>query len=593
MYDLKPHINIILKHLILVIFICIVGSLYGQEREQTFSIKGIVIDSLSEKPLPFVSISKKRDRKGTISDFEGLFTLDNVRVGDDVTFSYIGYEKRVLRIDKEYFNDTIYICRKTQQLDEVIVLADNSILFELIAKSQKTASKKNHLAKTYYELETFSEDQQLELFQGYYNGTYKAYNTTDLQMKNARFALAPISKRIFASTESSKAMYMHQLMQSNDYFPISPFELNRRRLKKKYNLMLNSKYLDENNNTIYVVRFEPKSEPKAYFSGNVWIDSATYQIHKVKLQTTDSKVYPFTSLWPNHSLEKVDMELTKSFLNHQGDMVISSTDFTYNLKYVSEKDTAINISSRAVLYAYNYNESFLLPFFNFAELSNSDYRRIQMLPYNNAFWQCEDEFKLENGSDKITFINEQATIKAYELKANQLFLSDTIFKKNFFENPYITWNGNRIIIKGISADSCKYYDDRRTLYSDRYKLTAQLFVDINNLCDSVQVISKTIFDPYDSYFLFETTKESQAFLNIYFDLMEIERRKLAGKLEECKNNRNDIELIYKNAVEKSNQISQLYLKEVQRGTNKEALEKWNRLICEELEIDNLNLFGIE
>ena len=218
MYNLNPHINITLKNLILVIFICIVGSLYGQEREQTFSIKGIVIDSLSEKPLPFVSISKKRDRKGTISDFEGLFTLDNVRVGDDVTFSYIGYEKRVLRIDKEYFNDTIYICRKTQQLDEVIVLADNSILFELIAKSQKTASKKNHLAKTYYELETFSEDQQLELFQGYFNGTYKAYNTTDLQMKNARFALAPISKRIFASTESSKAMYMHQLMQLTSYF---------------------------------------------------------------------------------------------------------------------------------------------------------------------------------------------------------------------------------------------------------------------------------------------------------------------------------------------------------------------------------------
>lgn len=584
----KEQTHIALKNFVLFVFICIAGSSLGQEREQTFSIKGIVIDSLEKKPLPFVSISKKRDRKGTRSDFEGQFILDDVRIGDSVDFYYIGYDKRLLRIDHNALEDTIYLNREAQQLDEVIILADNSILFDLISKSQKTASTKRYLAKTYFELETFNENKQLELFQGYYNGTFQAYNTVDLNMKNGRFALAPISKRIFASTESSKAMYMHQLMQHNDYFPTSPFELNSRQLKKSYKLRLNSKYLDENDNTIYVIRFEPKNISNDYFSGNVWIDSATCAIHKVILQATDSKVYPFTSIWPEHSLEKVDMELTKTFLNHQGNMVMSSTDFRYNLKYVSEEDSTISISSRAVLYPYNYYESFLLPFFHFTETSNSDYRRIQMLPYNNTFWQCEEEFKIENADYKTTFINEQATIKTY-----QLFSSDTLFKKNFFENPYVSWNGNRILIKGLSADSAKFYDERRTLYSDRYKLTIQLFVDINDLCDSTQIITKTIFDPYDSYFLFETTKESQVFLNIYFDLMEIERRKLAEKLEGCKNDREEIKLAYNEAVEQSSKISQEYFKEVQRGTDKEALQKWNKLVIKELGIDNIRLFGIK
>lgn len=577
-----------MKDFLLLVFICIAGSSLGQEREQTFSIKGIVIDSLEKKPIPFVSISKKRDGKGTRSDFEGQFTLDNVRIGDSITLYYIGYEKRILHIDHEVLNDTFYLSREVQQLDEVIVLADNSILFDLIFKSQKTASTKSHLAKTYFELETFSENRQLELFQGYYNGSFQAYNVVDLKMKNARFALAPISKRIFASTESSKAMYLHQLMQSNDYFPISPFELNRRQLKKTYKLALNSKYQDENNKTIYVIRFEPKQISNNHFSGNVWIDSASCSIHKVKLQINNSEFYPFVSIWPIHSLNQVDMELTKSFQNYQGDMVMTSTDFNYNLKYVSEDDSVITISSRAVLYPYNYDESFLLPFFNFTETSNSDYRRIQMLPYNNAFWQCEDEFKLENNANKNSFINEQATIKAY-----QLFSSDTLFEKNFFENPYVTWNGNRIIIKGLNADSSKYYDERRTLYADRYKLTVQLFVDINDLCDSTQIITKTIFDPYDSYFLFETTKESQVFLNIYFDLMEIERRKLADKLEGCKNDSKAIKLTYNDAVEQSIKLSQEYFREVQRGTDKEALKKWNKLIIKELGIDNISLFGIE
>ena len=40
-------------------------------------------------------------------------------------------------------------------------------------------------------------------------------------------------------------------------------------------------------------------------------------------------------------------------------------------------------------------------------------------------------------------------------------------------------------------------------------------------------------------------------------------------------------------------MSQTYFKEVQRGTNKEALEKWNRLVLNELGIDNISLFEIE
>ena len=75
--------------------------------------------------------------------------------------------------------------------------------------------------------------------------------------------------------------------------------------------------------------------------------------------------------------------------------------------------------------------------------------------------------------------------------------------------------------------------------------------------------------------------------------MEIERRKLAVKLEECNNSQTEMELAYNQAIERSNKLSQEYFKEVQRGTDKEALRKWNKLVIEEVSIDNMSLFGIE
>ncbi len=503
--------------------------------------------------------------------------------------SYIGYVKKLLIVDDPNSVKSVYLNPETQRIDEVYVTANISFLYEMVSKARKSGSKTKHIAKTYFELETYQGNKQLELFQGYYNGTYQNYNTASLEMKNGRFALAPICKRIFASTETSKAMYMHMLFDENEYFPKSPFELRKRRLKKIFSLALNSIYSDEDDNTIYVISFKPRESKGDCFHGKIWIDSSSYHIQKVQLEIDDASIYPFKSFWPDQSLDQVGMTITKSFSKHKGEMVLSSTDFSYSMDYIPAADSAFSISTRAVLYAYNYNDAFTLPFFKFPLTNHSDYRRIQMTPHNDRFWQGEDEFKLEsNNEDRARFINNQNTIQPKDL-----FRSDTIFKKvGFFENPFALWNRNRIIIKGLTADSAKYYDEQETLNSNRYNLKVQLFADINELCDTVRVITKTIFDPYESYYHFETTKESQAFINIYFDLMEIERRKLAMKLEKIKNDRTKVKQVYSEALQQVEYLSSKYFKEIQRGTNREALQKWNNVVLEELHINNIELFDL-
>ena len=451
------------------------------------------------------------------------------------------------------------------------------------------------MAKSYFELESYHNEKQLELFQGYYNGTFQGYNVVDLEMKNGRFALAPLSQRVFASTESSRALYMHDMMRPNEFFPKSPFEFNKQKLARQYTLSLNAKYVDEEDRTIYVISFEPRKEKNSYFSGKVWIDSLSNCILKTQLNSTNAAIHPFRPLWSDTAmadLNTVNMEITKSYSLIGNETRLNTVHFNYNLSYKTRDDSLLNISTQAVLHAYNYTELFTVPFFEFPLTSHADYRRIQMLPDYRDFWDCLDEFKIENNDAKNAFIDDSATVRDDEL-FDGFPDTNTRVKRNFFENPYVTWTGNRIIIRGISADSASYYNQKRILPRDRYNLKVQLFVDVNNDCDSAQVITKTIFDPYESFYNFETTKESQAFLNIYFDLMEIERRKLETELERVKNDRDAIIQVYNAALNRAKQRSDVYFKEVQRGTNKEALVKWNNVVLQTLNINNIALFGVE
>lgn len=577
-----------LKVVVFFLFCSFFHVAIAQNQENTFSIQARIVDSLNLKAMPFVSVYKTRDKIGTLSDFNGEFILDNILPNDSLVFSSIGYEKLVLAADPKAVYHTIYLNPEARLLDEVMVLANNSILYEIVSNARKTHANTREIAKSYFELESFHNGKQLELFQGYYNGTFQGYNVADLAMKNGRFALAPLSKRLFASTESSRALYMHNMIQTNEFFPKSPFEFNKQKLMKHYALTLNSKYQNADKRTIYAISFEPKSEKNAYFSGKVWIDSLSNCIQKTQLRISNADIYPFRALWPEHTLDTVNIEITKSYSLEDAAIRLNTVHFNYDMIYQTLQDSSMHIATQAVLHAYNYDKAFVLPFFEFPRTSSADYRRIQMLPHNGEFWNCTDEFKIENNAAKNDFINDPATIGSYDL-----FMTDTIFEKNFFENPYVSWNGNRILIKGLSADSANYYTEKKIMNSERYNLKVQLFVDVNELCDSIQLITKTIFDPYESFYHFETTPESQAFLNIYFDLMEIERRRLEIELELVKTNPELIQQVYKQAVDQANKLSAVYFKEVQRGTNKEALKKWNALVLDTLTIDNIGFFGLE
>lgn len=92
---------------------------------QSIKVSGIVMDAESSFPLPGVTILVLGTDNGTVSDFEGNYTI-NVRENQQLQFSYIGYKTQRITIgDNAVIN--IKLQAGVDVLDEVVVIGYGSI----------------------------------------------------------------------------------------------------------------------------------------------------------------------------------------------------------------------------------------------------------------------------------------------------------------------------------------------------------------------------------------------------------------------------------------------------------------------------------
>ena len=88
---------------------------------QEFTINGNVKDSNINDVLPGVNVVVKNQTRGTTSDFDGNFTLDKIKVGDVLVFSYIGYTTKEITIKNDNFLN-LTLDEDVSALSEVVVV---------------------------------------------------------------------------------------------------------------------------------------------------------------------------------------------------------------------------------------------------------------------------------------------------------------------------------------------------------------------------------------------------------------------------------------------------------------------------------------
>ena len=104
-----------IKLLLIGFLLCSINVLAQQ------TVNGIVKDKSSDELLPEVSIIVEGSSKGTETDFDGYFSLSNVKSGDVLVISYLGYKTQKITLDAN-FNVTVLLIEDAQQLDEIVVV---------------------------------------------------------------------------------------------------------------------------------------------------------------------------------------------------------------------------------------------------------------------------------------------------------------------------------------------------------------------------------------------------------------------------------------------------------------------------------------
>ena len=87
--------------------------------QNTFS--GKVIDASNNQVMPGVSVTIEGTTTGTFSDSEGVFTLRNVKSGNAVSFSFLGYKTETIIYENQQ-NVTISLQQQGQGIEEVVVI---------------------------------------------------------------------------------------------------------------------------------------------------------------------------------------------------------------------------------------------------------------------------------------------------------------------------------------------------------------------------------------------------------------------------------------------------------------------------------------
>jgi len=91
------------------------------------SIKGIIIDSDMNSPLPGANIIVKGTTNGTTTDFEGSFALNTDLNSGEVVISYVGYVTQTIAFSGDTDLGTITLMSSNVGLDEIMIVASVAV----------------------------------------------------------------------------------------------------------------------------------------------------------------------------------------------------------------------------------------------------------------------------------------------------------------------------------------------------------------------------------------------------------------------------------------------------------------------------------
>lgn len=327
---------------IFIVLLCFQRFTFSQATLIT-KIRGKVIDSETKETLPYVNITFRNTKIGTITDFKGEYFIETKTPTDSLIFSYIGYKNKSYFVQKNKFQEiNVELHSNNIELQEVVITPGRNpalILLDSIV-AHKDDNNPNKIDSYQYEVyskieldvnnidQSYKDQRVFKKFQFIFDYidtnaiTGKNYLPVFISEtlsdyfynKNPKGEKEVIkANRISGLNNESVSQLTGNLYQNvniyNNFISVfdkgfvSPIN-NSGNIYYKYYL-IDSMYID--NLWCYQISFKPRRKQEPTFTGDFWVHDSTFAIKKVQVRIAeDANINFLNDMVVTHEYERVD-----------------------------------------------------------------------------------------------------------------------------------------------------------------------------------------------------------------------------------------------------------------------------------------------
>jgi hypothetical protein len=463
------------------VFILVFFSLSSQAQT---TVKGRVLDTNTNEPLPFINIFFKGTQVGVTTDFDGHYLITTDKPTDSLVFNFLGYLSKSVKIQKGI----------SQELD-VKLEANTITLKEIIIKPGENPA--HRIIKNVIESKNINDIEKLDAYQYEVYSKYEVdinnindkfkkrklmkpfdfiFHNIDSTSKNEKpylpmFISETVSDYSFrknpkARKEVIKATKVagvqdasvSQAMGNMNYYTniydnafllfgkkfASPISDNALFFYKFY--LIDSMYID--NRFCYQIQFKPKRKEELTFAGNIWINDSTWAVKRFEMSVSKDANINFINgftfiqefvLVQNAWMLSKDKMVVDAALNNK-------TMGAYLRKTTSYKDFVINP---------NYEEKYFKGGEKTIVLDGAENQ-------TKSYWQQSRHDTLSRNEDMVyKMVDTIQTLKRFKRLRDigQTFYTGYYVYKKFEYGPYFTTysfnqvEGSRIRIGGRTSNA--------------------------------------------------------------------------------------------------------------------------------------------
>ncbi len=134
------------RALLLLFLVFVLANLFCVAQSEKRIVSGIVVDSLTKEPLPFVNVFLANTTMGASTAANGSFSIQSMSPGKyDLVASYVGYKPYLIPVDftmrengfSKEIKLTVELVQEAKQLQEIVIKEDTTNRAKLLADFKK------------------------------------------------------------------------------------------------------------------------------------------------------------------------------------------------------------------------------------------------------------------------------------------------------------------------------------------------------------------------------------------------------------------------------------------------------------------------